>query len=50
MGGEDYFETGVCIIEWGEQIEDILPKGYTKITFSKDLENENERKLKIEKI
>lgn len=50
MGGEEYFENGICIIEWGEQIEDIIPKGYTKITFSKSDENENYRELKIEKL
>lgn len=50
MGGEEYFENGICIIEWGEQIEEILPKGYTKITFSKSEENENYRELKIEKM
>lgn len=48
MGGEEYFENGICIIEWGEQIEEILPKDYTKITFSKSEENENYRELKIE--
>ena len=48
MGGEEYFEKGICIIEWGEQIEEILPKGYTKITFSKL--DENKRELKIEKM
>lgn len=50
MGGEEYFENGICIIEWGEQIEEILPKGYTKITFSKSEENDEYRKLKIEKM
>lgn len=49
IGGEEYFENGICIIEWGEQIEEILPKRYTKITFSKSEENENYRELKIEK-
>ncbi len=48
MGGEEYFEKGICIIEWGEQIEEILPKGYTKITFSKL--DDNKRKLKIKKM
>ncbi len=48
MGGEEYFEKGICIIEWGEQIEEILPKGYTKITFSKL--DDNKRELKIEKM
>lgn len=50
MGGEEYFEKGICIIEWGEQIEEILPKGYTKITFKKLDENVDYREIKIEKI
>jgi tRNA threonylcarbamoyladenosine biosynthesis protein TsaE len=49
IGGEEYFEKGACIIEWGEMIEEVLPKNYTQITFSRDLENENLRKLKIDK-
>ncbi len=36
IGGEEYFEKGVCIIEWGELIEDALPKEYVKINFSRD--------------
>ena len=50
MGGEDYFENGICIIEWGEIILDALPKDYIHITFEKNSENENERLLKIETI
>lgn len=49
IGGDEYFEKGVSIIEWGEMIEDILPKKYTKIIFSRDLENENKRMVKIER-
>lgn len=49
MGGEDYFENGICIIEWGEKIEEILPKNYIKIKVSKLEENENYRKLEIDK-
>ena len=48
MGGEEYFEKGICIIEWGEIIEECLPKDYIKINISQDLENENIRKLDIE--
>lgn len=48
IGGEEYFEKGVSIIEWGEIIEDILPEHYTQITFAKDLENENKRILTIQ--
>lgn len=48
IGGEEYFEKGICIIEWGELIEEILPKNYIKITFSRNLENENKRNIKID--
>ena len=48
IGGEEYLQNGICICEWGEMIESILPKGYIKITFSRDLENVDLRKLKIE--
>lgn len=50
IGGEEYFENGISIIEWGEIIESILPKGYIKITFKKNNENPDYRELKIEKI
>ena len=45
IGGEDYFNSGICIIEWGEKIENLLPKNYLKITFDKPLEDENKRNL-----
>ena len=48
IGGEEYFERGLCIFEWGELIEDILPDDYIKISFDKDDENEDIRKLEIE--
>lgn len=25
IGGDEYFDTGICLIEWGELIEDALP-------------------------
>lgn len=48
IGGEEYFSKGICIIEWGELIEDALPKDYIKITFNKDSSNENVRILNID--
>lgn len=48
MGGDEYFSNGICLIEWGEIIEDILPKPYTKIIFKKDDDNPNNRELNIE--
>lgn len=48
IGGDEYFEKGISIIEWGEIIKDILPKEYIKISFEKDNKNENIRILNIE--
>ena len=48
IGGEEYFENGICLIEWGEIIENILPTDYIKVTFQKSEENEEYRELQIE--
>ena len=47
IGGEEYFSSGICIIEWGEIIEDALPQNCIRINFEKDLSDENIRYLKI---
>lgn len=47
IGGDEYFEKGICIIEWGEIIKDILPDNYIQIYFSKDETIENYRILDI---
>ena len=47
IGGEEYFENGICLIEWGELIEDALPNNYIHIVFEKDSSNENVRILNI---
>ena len=47
IGGEEYFNSGISIIEWGELIEPALPNDYIKITFEKDLSDENIRYLHI---
>ena len=39
IGYEDYFYgEGVCLIEWANLIEEILPEKYTEIRIEKDLE------------
>ena len=50
IGGEEYFEKGASIIEWGELIEEALPRNYVKINFSRDLDNETLRRINIENI
>ena len=47
IGGEEYFEKGICLIEWGELLEPVLPNSYLKITFSRNLEDENKRVLTL---
>ncbi len=38
IGYEDYFYgEGVCLIEWADLIEELLPTEYTRITIEKDL-------------
>ncbi len=48
MGGEEYFENGICLIEWGEIIQESLPSDYIKITFNKNNSNDEYRELLIE--
>lgn len=50
IGGEEYFEKGASIIEWGEIIEDYIPQRYLKLEFSRDNVNENQRLINIENI
>ena len=48
IGGEEYFSKGICIIEWGEIIEEALPEHYIKIDIQKDEENPDKRIIIIE--
>lgn len=50
IGGEEYFEKGICLIEWGEMIESALPNKYIQISFNRNLEDENVREIVIEEI
>jgi len=47
IGGEEYFDNGICIIEWGEIIQDALPKEYIHIQFERNDIDENIRILNI---
>ena len=50
IGGEEYFDKGICLIEWGEQIEDALPLEYIKINFEKNELDDNCRIINIQAI
>ena len=47
IGGEEYFEKGASIIEWGELLEDYLPDKYLKLEFSRDNSFDTKRVIKI---
>lgn len=47
IGGEEYLTNGISIIEWGEIIEDALPKDYLKLKFSKEENYDNKRIINI---
>ena len=48
IGGEEYFDKGICIIEWAELIKDVLPLEYLKISIIKDDLNYNKRIINLE--
>lgn len=48
---EMVYGDGVCLIEWANLIEEILPDHYQKITIEKDLEKGTDyRKITIEEV
>ena len=48
IGGEEFFDRGICLIEWGEIIEDALPSEYIAIKLERTKESENERLLTLD--
>lgn len=51
IGYEDYFYgNGICLIEWAQLVQEILPEHYFSITIEKDLEKGFDyRKISLEK-
>ena len=43
IGGDEFFERGICLIEWGEKIEEYLPKDVLRINIKKDTEEDGKR-------
>ncbi len=52
IGYEDcFYGQGVCMIEWAELVEEILPEHYTKILIEKDVEKGFDyRRITIEQV
>lgn len=52
IGYEDcFYGEGVCLIEWADLIEEILPERYIRVTLEKDLEKGFDyRRISLEKV
>jgi len=52
IGYEDYFYgNGICLIEWADLIEELLPESFLQITIEKDLKKGFEyRKITLKEI
>ena len=50
IGGEEFYDKGVCLIEWGEKIASYLPKEYIKISITKDNEDINKRIIRLDSV
>lgn len=52
IGYEDcFYGNGVCLVEWADLIEEILPEEYVRITVEKDIEKGFDyRIIKVDKI
>ncbi|MBO5092457.1 MAG: tRNA (adenosine(37)-N6)-threonylcarbamoyltransferase complex ATPase subunit type 1 TsaE [Clostridia bacterium] len=49
MGFDDYVQKGICVIEWSENIPDSIPSDAYKVTIERVSDNENARKITIER-
>lgn len=47
--GTEYFDEGICVIEWGNIIKDILPKRTIYIDILKEVSSPNTRKIIIKR-
>ena len=47
IGGEEYFDKGIVLIEWGNLIKNALPKDYLEIEITNDPSNENSRIFRL---
>ena len=45
IGGEEFYDKGICIIEWGEKIKNLLPQEYLEIEILRDNENSSFRHI-----
>lgn len=45
IGGDEFFEKGICVIEWGDKISDVIPKDALIIKIEKNVDDINKRTI-----
>ncbi len=45
IGFYDYIDTGLCLVEWSENIEEFLPETYIRVEIAKDDEKNIDSRL-----
>lgn len=45
IGGEEYFEKGICIIEWSDLVKDVIPKDAIDVRIEKI--DDDSRRIRI---
>jgi len=48
IGFDDYVNTGICVVEWSENIPESIPKDAIKVSIEKEGENFEKRKITVE--
>ena len=48
IGFDDYVNTGICVVEWSENIPDSIPSDAISVRIEKEGENFEKRKITIE--
>ena len=49
MGFDDYVQNGICVVEWSENIPDSIPDDAYRVTIERLPDDENGRKITIER-
>ena len=49
MGFDDYVQNGICVVEWSENIPDSIPSDAYRVTIERLPDDENGRKITIER-
>ena len=48
IGFDDYVNTGICVVEWSENIPDSIPRDAISVKIEKEGENFEKRKITVE--